>query len=311
MSIQFDCTECGNTLEVPDGSEGQQAKCPACSAVVNVPHSKTPDPEGSPETPDPMNPYASTSTLDPQGTSSLDPVGELTVQQVDVGWTLKATWELFKVHFGILIGIFMIVVAAGMLTSFGLLALRFALLAITGDLNQPDAATPIMIAFGIFENVTSQLVNLWFTVASIRIMLQIARNQQPNLALLMQSAPFMIRTIFATLLFGILTLGGLILFIIPGIYVLLTYWNYTYFIVDRNCGVIEAFRLAHVHARGNRLSIFVLGLCIFGLGTLGVLAFCLGWIATSPFCLLLLVITYLSMTGQPFVQPRVAANTQA
>jgi len=311
MSIQFECTECGNTLEVPDGSEGQQAKCPACSAVVNVPHSKTPDPEGSPETPDPMNPYASTSTLDPQGTSSLDPVGELTVQQVDVGWTLKATWELFKVHFGILIGLFMIMVAAGIVTSVGLLIFRFAVMAITGEVNQPGEITPTMVGVSIFENLVNQLVSIWFTIGAIRVMLQISRNQPPNLGLLLQSAPFFIRTCLATLLFGILVVGGMILFIVPGIYIILTYWNYTYFIVDRNCGVIEAFRLAKVHASGNRLSIFVIGLIISGLGFLGVLACCLGWIATTPYCLLLLVITYLSMTGQPFVQPRVITNEEA
>ena len=311
MSIQFKCTECDNILEVPDGNEGQQAKCPACSALVNVPNTQANETRPSSETLDPMNPYASTSSLDPLGTPSLDPVGEITVQTIDIGWTIKATWELFKVHFGMLIGIFMIMLAAGMVTSFGLLALRVALLAITGNLNQPDAATPIMIAFGIFENVISQLVNLWFTVASIRIILQIARNQTPNFALLMQSAPFMVRTFLATLLFGFLAVIGFILFIIPGIYVVLTYWNYTYFIVDRNCGVMEAFRLANAHASGNRLNVFVIGVIISGLGILGVMALCLGWIATSPFCLLLLVITYLTMTGQPFVQPQVVTNEQA
>ena len=311
MSIQFECTECGNTLEVPDGSESQQAKCPACSAVVNVPHSQTHDPEGPSETHDPMNPYQSTSTLDPQGTSSLDPVGELTVQQVDVGWTLKGTWELFKVHFGILIGITMIMVTAGIVTSVGLLIFRFAVMAITGEVNQPGEITPTMVGVSIFENLVNQLVSIWFTIGAIRVMLQISRNQRPNLGLLLQSAPFFIRTCLATLLFGILVVGGMILFFFPCIYIILTYWNYTYFIVDRNCGVIEAFRLAKVHASGNRLSIFVIGLIISGLGFLGVLACCLGWIATTPYCLLLLVITYLSMTGQPFVQPRIIINAEA
>ena len=310
MSIQFQCTECDNTLEVPEGSEGQQAKCPACSAVVNVPRSQAHDPERRPETHAPMNPYQSTSTLDPQGTSSLDPTVDLTVQPIDIGWTLKATWELFKVHFGILIGVFMIMVAAGIVTSVGLLIFRFAVMAITGEVNQPGEITPITIGVSIFENLTNQLVSMWFTIGAIRIMLQISRNQPPDLGLLLQSAPFFIRAFLATLLFGILFIGGLILLIIPGIYVILTYWNYTYFIVDRNCGVFESFRLAKVHASGNRLSIFVTWLIISGLGFIGVLACCLGWIATSPFCLLLLVITYLTMTGQPFVQPRVVANEQ-
>ena len=36
MAIQFSCTQCGNTLEVPDGTVGKQAKCPACSTVLPV-----------------------------------------------------------------------------------------------------------------------------------------------------------------------------------------------------------------------------------------------------------------------------------
>lgn len=310
MPIQFQCTECDNMLEVPDGSEGQQAKCPSCSAVVNVPHAQAHEPEPLPETNTHSNPYQSTSTLEPDGTSSLDPSGELTVQPIDVGWTLNATWELFKVHFGILIGVFMIMVAAGIVTSVGFLIFRLAVMAIIGEVPQPGEFSPTTLGLSIVENLVNQGISLWFTIGSIRIMLQISRNQPPDLSLLLQSGPFFIRTFLATLLFGILLIVGLILFIIPGIYVALTYWNYTYFIVDRNCGVLDAFRLARVHASENRLSIFVMGLIISGLGFLGVLACCLGWIATSPFCMLLLVISYLTMTGQPFVQPRTVTNEQ-
>ena len=310
MPIQFQCTECDNMLEVPDGSEGQQAKCPSCSAVVNVPHAQAHEPEALPETNTRSNPYQSTSTLEPDGTSSLDPSGELTVQPIDVGWTLNATWELFKVHFGVLIGVFMIMVAAGIVTSVGFLIFRLAVMAIIGEVPQPGEFSPTTLGLSIVENLVNQGISLWFTIGSIRIMLQISRNQPPDLSLLLQSGPFFIRTFLATLLFGILLIVGLILFIIPGIYVALTYWNYTYFIVDRNCGVLDAFRLARVHASENRLSIFVMGLIISGLGFLGVLACCLGWIATSPFCMLLLVISYLTMTGQPFVQPRTVTNEQ-
>ena len=179
MSIQFACIECNNTLEVPDGSEGQQAKCPACSAVVEVPTASTPAPNPH-ETDQSVNPFAPTSAMDAQGSSSLAPSGELTVQQIDIGWTFKATWELFKVHFGILIGVVMLMMAAAFITSMGLLVLRLVVMAITGEVNQPDAVTATVIGLGIFENVVNQAVSLWFTIGAIRIMLQISRNQQPG-----------------------------------------------------------------------------------------------------------------------------------
>ena len=56
------------------------------------------------------------------------------------------------------------------------------------------------------------------------------------------------------------------------------------------------------------MSILVLVLISMGLGTLGCLALCLGWIVTTPFSMFMFAIAYLTMTGQPFVQPRVPAN---
>lgn len=311
MAINFECTECNNTLEVPDGSEGEKAKCPACSAIISVPHAQPHQSSPSPDANAPVNPYESTSRLQPHGPSSLAPSGELTVRQIDIGWTFTATWELFKVHFGILIGIFLIMMAASTLTSIVLFVLRMAVFIMTGMGQQPDFATPITIGFSIFSNAMMQLVNLWFTIASIRMLLQVSRNQPADFGLFLQSGPFMLRSFFATLLFAIMTLLGLLLFIVPGIYVMLTFWNYNYFIVDRNCGVMESFRLASVHAQGNRLSILVMFLITMGLSLLGMMAFCMGWIATVPFCMLILVISYLTMTGQPFVQPRLATNGQA
>jgi len=298
-------------MEVPDGSEGQQARCPACSALMDVPDAQLHQSSPSPDEHAPVNPYASTSRLQSDGPSSLDPSGELTVQQIDIGWTFTATWELFKVHFGILIGIFMIMMAVSALMSIGLLVLRIPVFIIADLAQQPDPTHPIAIGYSIFSNAMTQLVNLWFTIASIRMLLQISRNQPVEFALLLQSGPFMLRSIFASLLFTIMVLLGLLLFIVPGIYVMITFWNYNYFIVDRNCGVMESFRLASVHAQGNRMSILAVFLITSGLGLLGMMAFCVGWIATFPFCMLMLVISYLTMTGQPFVQPRIVTNGQA
>jgi hypothetical protein len=71
---------------------------------------------------------------------------------------------------------------------------------------------------------------------------------------------------------------------------------------------MESFKLCRIHAEGNRMSILVLVLISMGLGTLGCLALCLGWIVTTPFSVFMFAIAYLTMTGQPFVQPRVPAN---
>ena len=44
MVIRFNCEQCDNELEVPSGSEGRKAKCPACSHVLQVPTAETSGP---------------------------------------------------------------------------------------------------------------------------------------------------------------------------------------------------------------------------------------------------------------------------
>ena len=96
---------------------------------------------------------------------------------------------------------------------------------------------------------------------------------------------------------------GLILLIVPGIYIAATYWSYMYFLVDRNCGVFESFQLAGMHAPGNRMQAVLLGIMAIGLSFLGLLACGVGMLVTVPLVMLMIVIAYLMMTGQPFVQP--------
>jgi len=96
MAIHFECTACSNTLDVPDGSEGQQAECPACSVVLEVPAAPLADSESSDTPTDTsqasINPYASTFNIDDPVSSSSDPTGELSVRQIDVGSQTSAAF---------------------------------------------------------------------------------------------------------------------------------------------------------------------------------------------------------------------------
>lgn len=38
MPIEFNCSECGKRLRVPDVHAGKRARCPDCQAINNVPH---------------------------------------------------------------------------------------------------------------------------------------------------------------------------------------------------------------------------------------------------------------------------------
>ena len=99
-------------------------------------------------------------------------------------------------------------------------------------------------------------------------------------------------------MFYLCFLIGFILFIIPGIYLALTYWTYMYFIIDRNCGIMESFQLASQHASGNRINTLLLWLISAGLMLLGLLACGIGILAAAPLILIMFTVAYMMMTGQ-------------
>jgi len=76
MAIQFNCSNCGNKLEVPDGSTGKQAKCPACSSVLPVPGLPSDDQAAStPDTSTPDTSTPDTSTPDTSTPDTSNPLG--------------------------------------------------------------------------------------------------------------------------------------------------------------------------------------------------------------------------------------------
>jgi len=71
MAIEFQCSECGKLLSVPDGSEGKEARCPSCQAIMDIPGvakavavEPVVDPPAAPS--GEMNPYAAPAIETPQ-----------------------------------------------------------------------------------------------------------------------------------------------------------------------------------------------------------------------------------------------------
>ncbi|MGI9472378.1 MAG: hypothetical protein ACR2NZ_12635 [Rubripirellula sp.] len=302
MAIEFRCNVCDNLLEVPEGSEGKQAKCPACSKVLTVPGgdsgaSVNQEPtarQNETLSSAPINPYASTAFDEPRETVP----GELSVQPIDLGLALSAGWGIFKANAGLLIGALLITVVVGI----GVGVMRGIVETVLEEMGNANGGLVLSVSVA-FELVT-QIINVWFTIGSIRIYLAVARQQPADISMLFMSGPLMVRGVICTFLFTIAVIIGLLLLIVPGIYIGVTYWSYMYFLVDRNCGILDAFGLAGRHASGNRLSALAIFLICFGLFILGVFTLCLGFLVIMPFIFAILAVAYLMMTGQRFVEPQ-------
>jgi uncharacterized membrane protein len=92
----------------------------------------------------------------------------------------------------------------------------------------------------------------------------------------------MLKYFAASFLVGLAVIGGLILLIIPGIIIALRLGFYSYLLVDKKLGPIEAFKTSWKMTKGHTKDLFLLGLCIIGINILGLLAFGVGLLVSAP-----------------------------
>ncbi len=309
MPIEFVCEGCQQRLRVPDDSAGKPAKCPNCGRILTVPTTAPSAFAGAigdvasvpmsdvsaGSSAAPRNPYASPATA--QEPLPQLGMGALSVQVIDTGLAFSTAWDLFKINAGILVGAYVIQIACSMGISIAGTAAQTVLAQVLGD---PKSIAIVLVNVG--TSILNQTVQLWLAIGFLRITLAIARNRPAEIGMLFSGAPYLLRYIGAAILFGIVLMVGFLLLIIPGIYIALTYWSYMYFLVDRNCGVMESFQLAGKHASGNRLNALVLGLIAIGLSLLGLMACGVGILISAPLVMMMFTIAYLMMSGQSYSQ---------
>ncbi|HLD25870.1 MAG TPA: hypothetical protein VJC05_02410 [Candidatus Andersenbacteria bacterium] len=81
---------------------------------------------------------------------------------------------------------------------------------------------------------------------------------------------------------GLATVAGLIVFIVPGIYIALRFSQAGYIIVDRKLKGIEALKASWQLTRGTTLQLFFFFLTLIVLNTLGTLLLLIGLLVTLP-----------------------------
>jgi uncharacterized membrane protein len=89
-----------------------------------------------------------------------------------------------------------------------------------------------------------------------------------------------------------------ILIYIPMIYVLFTYGQCSFLIVDRGMDAMDSLKTSARITPGNRLSLFVLILAMIALMIAGLLACLIGMLFVIPIMLLIPILAYRQMTGE-------------
>jgi phage FluMu protein Com len=323
MPIEFRCTQCGRLLRTQDDAIGKQAKCPQCGTIRTVPPVSE-ETSGGPPT-GPMSPFAPSAGDAAEGTPFGAGYVEIHPTVISVGEILDRTWYILKSNYSTVL-----------LLAIVFFGINGAVTGIHAAVNvgieaavRNGAPAALALHFPLFLAVFA--FNIWLGIGLATAMLRVCRGQPAPLELLFSGGRCFLPVLGATILFTLIVLGavlavaltlgllgaivaavggreGMVLVGIVGglvgltvfFYVLLTFQQFYYLIVDRNAGVLEAFSLSRQIMQGNQLTLLLI-LIIAAVGSWIVTIFtCLIGLPflVVPFFSLLLPVIYLSASGQ-------------
>ena len=180
---------------------------------------------------------------------------------------LSVGWNLFKANWMLLIGVAIVVaIVAGIPQAIGQAA--------QGN-REP----------GLFQYLMSLLGALLQTVFSlgvVHIALKLVSGQSAEFGDLFGRMSVLVNYILAAIVFSVAVTVGLVLCIVPGIYLAIRWGLFTYFIVDDGLGPIEALQRSWATTNGATLKLFLLGLVFFLINLVGFLACFVGVLVSYP-----------------------------
>lgn len=249
---------------------------------------------------DPQNPYSAAYDDTNENRFASQEVGDgIVPTQVSAGDVISYTSEMFKRHWGPLVGAVVVTMIISWIVSIGGALIESLLFQAPGagqNIFAPNRAqfTPIGIAFQII----GYAVQLVLGIGATRMYLDAGRDKAPSLEQLFSGGPWFWRVLGFTILFYIAIALGAVLLIIPLFIVILMWWPGHLLIVDNKCGVLDSFTLAASITKGNWGTAILLFLAAIAIIILGILALCIGVLFASPFVSLMMVCMYLMMSGQ-------------
>lgn len=315
MAIEFHCPHCDKLLKTGDDKAGVSAKCPGCSEIVTVPaasparaEAEVFAPRAVKSSPPPADESAEFKHCPMCGeqirmnavkcrycgeqVNDAEPTGdrfEPTV--VEMSSIFEKAWELYKANLGLCIGVnFLWALLCGMT------AVPMVIVASLADAGGVDNdLAPILILPLI---LLSYALLLFLGLGMIKFTLKLARGQQAQLQDLFSGGGLFLTAVGAAVLFGLMYIPGILLCVIPGIFVVLMFWPFLHVIVDRHAGVTESLSLARSITTGNLLTGFLMFLINVALQFAGTIACYVGLLFTMPLIMLIYAVAYLMMSGQ-------------
>lgn len=162
----------------------------------------------------------------------------------------------------------------------GVLAVVVLVTTILSVLSEFFIADVPFISF--FFALVSWVVGIIVSLGLLGIMLAFADGQKPPLAKLFSYAHLFFNYLFASAIYGLIVIAGLLLLIVPGIIWAIKFQFYPFAIIDKGLGSLAALKESSRITQGVKMKLFLFGLVITGVNFLGALVLGLGLLVTIP-----------------------------
>lgn len=147
--------------------------------------------------------------------------------------------------------------------------------------------------------IVSYAISTIINIGLITIALEFINNKKPEFEDLFTSFKGCFwRYLWTSLLVGLIVAGGLLLFIVPGIYWAVKFQFCTYLIIDQNCRVTESLKRSSKITEGVRWNLLGFGLLLVLINIAGAIVFLIGLLVTIPLTMIAYASVYRKLQYQ-------------
>ncbi len=189
---------------------------------------------------------------------------------LEIGEIISLAWKDATTNVVFFLGFFAIMFGLSIAFGFGqLLLFPLMLIPILGN---------------IIIYAVQMLFSSFFEIGTKKILLDIADEKKPEYESLFDKKNFdiLLNYVGASLLYGLIVFGGVLLLIIPGIIWGIQFSLVTYLVIEEKLGPIEALKRSSVLTKGHKGDLFTMNLALFGINILGFFALFIGLLWTIP-----------------------------
>ncbi|MBU0661108.1 hypothetical protein KKG22_02915 [Patescibacteria group bacterium] len=134
--------------------------------------------------------------------------------------------------------------------------------------------------------LATQIINLIMSIGLIHISFKVYRKETPEFSELFSHTDQIWDAILLYILYSLIVLGGLILFIVPGIIFIFRYSQSFYLLLDKKLSPTEALKESRRITEGAKMDIFLAAILFGVIALLGLLALFVGIFVAIPVVML-------------------------